>query len=361
MPDTRNIIVMGASAGGFEAFRRIVAALPADFSASIFIVWHMAPHIRSVLPHVLNRVNSIYTAHAYDNEEILPNRIYIAPPDHHLLIEEGKVRITRGPKENRFRPAVDPLFRSAAYTYGNRVVGVILSGALDDGTSGLWTIKDHGGIAVVQNPMDAEVPSMPEHAIREVAIDHIVPVAEMAGLLVKLAAEEVEESRVQPQSHHDLTNIEIHIAEEDAAMETGIMQFGDLTPFTCPECHGVLTRIMDGKRARYRCHTGHAFSADALLSSLTENIEDSLWNAIRGMDENIMLLNHIGDHFAEINQPQLAATYFNKAQEAEARSQLVRKAVFSHEQYSKDSIEHSEDEGDNEEGNDADNQKGERL
>lgn len=344
MPSARNIIVMGASTGGFEAFRRIIEALPPDFDASVFIVWHMAPHIRGVLPQVLNRANRIYAAHAYDKEDILPNRIYIAPPDHHMLLEEGMVRVTKGPKENRFRPAVDPLFRSAAYTYGNRVIGVILSGALDDGTSGLWTVKDHGGIAIVQDPVDAEVPSMPENAIREVTVDFVASVRQMPDLLVKLSSEMVEESKLLPQAHHDLTNIEIRIAEEDAAMETGIMQFGDRSPFTCPECHGVLTKIMDGHRARFRCHTGHAFSVDTLLASLTGQVEESLWSAIRGMDETVMLLNHIGDHLAEMNQPQLAAAYFKKAQEAEVRAQWVRQTVISHEQYSKDSIEQSESE-----------------
>ena len=130
------IIVIGASTGGFEAFKKIVGGLPADFSTPIFIVWHMSPDIRGVLPQVLNRINTIHAAHAYNDETIKPGRIYIAPPDHHMLLEEGKVLVTRGPKENRFRPAVDPLFRSAAYAYGKRVIGVILSGALDDGTAG---------------------------------------------------------------------------------------------------------------------------------------------------------------------------------------------------------------------------------
>lgn len=164
--EKRNIIVIGASAGGFEAIKRIVTDLPSDIDASLFIVWHMSPDVRGILPQVLNRVNRIYAGHALDKEEIKTNRIYIAPPDHHLVLEEGRVRVTHGPKENRFRPAVDPLFRSAAYAYSNRVIGVVLTGALDDGTAGLWAVKHYGGVAVVQDPNDAEVPSMPENAIR---------------------------------------------------------------------------------------------------------------------------------------------------------------------------------------------------
>jgi two-component system, chemotaxis family, protein-glutamate methylesterase/glutaminase len=336
--ELRNIIVIGASAGGFEALKSLARGLPKDFQASIFIVWHMSPDVRSVLPEVLNRTNTVYAAHAYEGEPIVPNRIYVAPPDHHLLVERGRVRVTRGPKENRFRPAIDPLFRSAAYAYGPRVVGVVLSGALDDGTSGLWMIKHRGGIAVVQDPADAEVPSMPENALREVKIDYSLPVSEMAALLVRLAKEEVAEKAEVVMEDDERTKIEIGIAAEDSAFESGILKFGELTPFSCPDCHGVLSALKDGDRRRFRCHTGHAFSADSLLATVTENIENNLYSAIRGVEESIMLLNHIGDHYAEVNQPKLAALYFQKAKEAEARAQLVRQAVLSHEQLSQDRL-----------------------
>ena len=320
----QRIVVMGASTGGFEAFKKIIKNLPPDFTTPIFIVWHMSPDTRGILPEVLNRANSIYAAHAFDKEEIKPNRIYIAPPDHHLLIEDGQVRITRGPKENRFRPAIDPLFRSAAYTYGNRVIGVILSGALDDGTAGLWTVKHYGGIAIVQDPMEAEVASMPQNALREVKVDHCVGVSQLSALLVRLSKEPVSEN--VDAMKDEKTKDEIEIAAEENALAAGVMHLGKLSPFTCPECHGVLSRISDGNLSRFRCHTGHAYSTDTLMAARTENIEDSLYNAIRGMDESVMLLNHIGDHLAEINQPKLAALYFKKAKEAQVRSEMVRKA-----------------------------------
>jgi two-component system chemotaxis response regulator CheB len=161
----RNIIVIGASAGGFNAIRKTVANLPADLDASIFIVWHMSPGIKGILPDVLNAMNTIPASNALDKEEIVSNHIYVAPPDHHLLIELNRLRVVKAPKENRFRPAINPLFRSAAQAYGNQVIGVILSGALDDGTAGLWRIKFDGGISIVQDPADAEVPSMPESAM----------------------------------------------------------------------------------------------------------------------------------------------------------------------------------------------------
>ena len=225
-------------------------------------------------------------ANARDKEPILLNRIYVAPPDRHLLLEENRVRVTRGPKENRFRPAVDPLFRSAAYVYGPRVIGIVLSGALDDGTSGLWTIKEHGGTAIVQDPEDAAVASMPENALKQVAVDYRVPVAEMADLLVKLCAADIPaQKKTVVEEQDQRMGEEIRIALQDDSSTQNILQFGELTPYACPECHGVLAAIMEGGRMRFRCHTGHAYSSDSLLLAITEKIDDSLWNVIRGVEE----------------------------------------------------------------------------
>ena len=339
---SQNIIVVGASAGGFEALKTLAAGLPKDLPAAVLIVWHISPDVRGILPQVLSRLTELPVSHAFDGEEILDGRIYIAPPDRHLIVEPGRVRVTRGPRENRFRPAVDPLFRSAALHYGPQVIGVILSGALDDGSSGLWTVKLRGGKAVVQDPWDAEVPSMPENAIRAVSVDHVVSVAEMPALLVRLVHEAENRAGARPNGEAEEVDrrleLEIGIASQDNALESGIMEHGELSPFTCPECHGVLSRLIEGKIVRYRCHTGHAFTADSLLASITENIEESLWSAVRGVDESIMLLNHMGDHFADVNQPSLAAMFFRKAQEARERNELVRSAVLSHEQLSLDSL-----------------------
>ncbi|MGI4869667.1 MAG: chemotaxis protein CheB [Janthinobacterium lividum] len=336
--EKRNIIVIGASTGGFEAIKQLVAALPATLDAAIFIVWHMSPDVTGILPQVLNRQNTLVASNAIDNEPISRNHIYVAPPDKHLLLEQGILRVTRGPKENRFRPAVDPLFRSAAYIYGARVIGIVLSGALDDGTSGLWTIKSRGGIAIVQEPAEAEVSSMPESALAAVQVDYRVSIAEMAPLLVKLTAETVTEVGEIAMEEEKKTAREVRIAAEKGGLERGKLAFGKLTPYACPECHGVLSAITDGDIIRYRCHTGHAYSADSLLTAITERIEDTLWNAIRGVEESILLLNNLGDHYAEKNQPKLAAMYFKKAQEAESRAEIVRQTVFSHEQLTTTSI-----------------------
>src|SRR3954470_12372525 len=178
----KDIVVVGASAGGMDALEKLVAGLPADLPASVLVVWHLSPGIRSVLPNVLSRAGPLPASNPQDGDPIQPGRIYVAPSDHHILVEKGFMRVTKGPKENRFRPAVDPLFRSAAYIYGPRVIGIVLSGALDDGTAGLWTIKSRGGVAIVQDLADAEVPSMPQNALAAVEVDYTLPVSKMAAL-----------------------------------------------------------------------------------------------------------------------------------------------------------------------------------
>src|SRR5262245_19279854 len=186
----KDIVVIGASAGGMEALQTLVSRLPADLPASVFIVWHLSPGMKSILPEILNRSGRLPAAHPRDGDPIAPGRIYVAPNDHHMLLEKGYIRVTKGPKENRFRPAVDPLFRSAAYIYGTRVIGVVLTGGLDDGTAGLYTIKLRGGTAIVQEPADAMIRSMPLNALAHTESDYKLPVARMGDLIARLVREE---------------------------------------------------------------------------------------------------------------------------------------------------------------------------
>ncbi|MET3879569.1 chemotaxis protein CheB [Chitinophaga sp. OAE865] len=334
---TRNIIVIGASAGGFEAIRTLVSGLPPHFPAAIFIVWHISADMTGILPRVLNLQKKLPASNAEDREPIKPGNIYVAPPDRHLILEKGHMRVTRGPKENRFRPAVDPLFRSAAYAYGPRVIGVILSGALDDGTAGLWFVKQRGGVAVVQAPEDAEVSSMPQSAIQEVAVDYVVPVSEMAELLIRLTAEPLQErfTGKDEAGNSELVKKEIDIAIQEKLPDEGTI-FGIPTSLACPECHGALSALSEGGRIRYRCHTGHAFSESSLLSAITDNIENNLWNTARGLEESVNLLNHMGDHFAEINQPALAAMYFKKAKDTVGYNKRIREILHEMEKLNAD-------------------------
>ncbi len=335
---TRDIIVIGASAGGLEVLKRLAADFPSDLQASVFIVWHMSPDSRGMLSSMLERAGPLPAVEAHNNMPIKPGHIYVAAPDHHLLVEAGRMLVTRGPKENFSRPSIDPLFRSAALDYGPRVIGVILTGRLDDGTAGLLTIKNHGGVAVVQDPADAEVPSMPESAMRNVEVDHVVPIAEMAELLTRLSNEKIPDTSevvMRDKTQNEKTRIEVQIAADKSAFDMGVMKLGVPSPYTCPDCHGVLLAIADGKIKRYRCHTGHAFTSDSLIAGVTEKIEESLWSAIRGIEESVMLLNHIGDHFAGMDQSDLAVVYFKKANEAKLRVKPLREALLSHEILSK--------------------------
>ena len=334
----RNIVVIGASAGGFEAIKTLVSSLPADLDAAIFIVWHMSPDVSGVMPQVLNRYHTIPAANAIDGESVAFNRIYVAPPDRHMILEDGVIRLTRGPKENRFRPAVDPLFRSVAFQYKSRVIGIILSGALDDGTSGLWMVKHRGGIAIVQDPDDAAVPSMPENALRAVSADYCVPINKIGELMTKLTQEEAGEVDELGIEENDRIAFELSMTTGGHFDEEGISSLGSPSCYACPECHGVLFKIREGNSLRYRCHTGHAYSADTLLASISENIEDALWSAIRSVEESIMLLNGFGDHYAAKNEPKIAAAYFKKAHEAANRNEWVRQAVLSHDRLSSDKI-----------------------
>jgi two-component system chemotaxis response regulator CheB len=297
-------------------------------------VMHTAPDSPAVLADILNRSGGLPAANARSRERIRPGRIYVAPPDYHLLVEPGVVLVTHGPKENRFRPAIDPLFRSAAQTYGPRVVGVILTGGLDDGTSGLWAIKRLGGTAIVQDPREAFMPSMPQSAMDQVDVDHCLPVAEIAPLLARLASAPAAEEGAYEVPEE--LNIEVGIAKEDKGLDKGIQKLGTPSIFTCPDCHGTLLQLKEGGRSRFRCHTGHAFSADSLLAHLTESVENSLWTTIRSIDESVMLMRHIAEHVRESGGATASERFLKKAKEAERRSDLVRRAVFDHEQLGED-------------------------
>jgi two-component system chemotaxis response regulator CheB len=332
----RDIVVVGASSGGVTALLDLVASLPHDFAASLFIVQHLAPYSPSILPELLSRVSPLKAKHPSDGEVFEAGVIYVAPPDHHLLLEDDRVLVTRGPKENRFRPSIDALFRSAAYNYGPRVVGVVLTGFLDDGTSGLWSVQRLGGLAVVQDPADATAPAMPTNALEYVTADHVVPLAELSALLVRLTAEPAPAKPKVKKAELDLLQIELTIAKRDNAFELGIIDKGELTPFTCPDCHGALTQLVEGNIIRYRCHTGHAYTISALLSEVTQSVESMLYQSMRGLEETKMLLQKIGEHFVEHKQQPIADLFFKKSAQTGKQARIVHDSILEQEMYSGD-------------------------
>jgi two-component system chemotaxis response regulator CheB len=333
---TRDIIVVGASAGGVEALTALVRQLPKDFAGSIFVVLHIPPYSESRLPEILSKAGPLEAIHPKDGQDIEPGMIYVAPSDHHMLIEKNKVIIKKGPKENRFRPSIDALFRSAAYSYGNRVIGIVLSGMLDDGTSGLWSIKRMGGMAIVQNPKDALQSQMPENVLEYVEADYTLNAADMGPFLAGMVIKPAPEKNKLSKEELDLLKMEIVIATKDDAFNMGIMDMGVLTPFTCPECHGALVRLEEGNLIRFRCHTGHAYTASSLLAEVTETVESMLWQSMRGMEEMVMMLRIIGDLYEKMKNKKAAALFRKKAKHSEERARIIHDSIFKMEQYSED-------------------------
>ncbi len=319
----RNIVVIGASAGGVFALKHLVEALPADFPASIFVVLHVSPNSPSMLPTILSSAGPLPAIHPTDGELIQPGYIYVAPPDHHLLVEHDQIIVKRGPKENRFRPSIDALFRSAAYTYEERVVGVVLTGMLDDGTSGMWSIKRLNGVTIVQKPEDAAYGSMPNSVLDFVDVDYNVPLSDMPALLTRLVTESIPDTQQHTFQEQNLMEAEINIAAQENAFDIGILNMGELTPLTCPECSGALISIKEGKLIRYRCHTGHAYTANSLLAETTKSVEKSFWKAIRSLEETVILLEQSGKQFAEGGNQQASEQFFARARETRERARFA--------------------------------------
>src|SRR4051812_27641037 len=249
----RDIVVIGGSAGSIEVLAELVGGLPRDFPGSLFVVVHFPGSVPSTLPRILSRAGPLPAHHPRDGEMIEPGRIYVAPPDCHLHISDDRIRLTRGPKENGHRPAVDPLFRTAALSYGPRVVGVILSGNLNDGTAGLLRIKQLGGVAIIQDPESALYQGMPRSAVEHVAVDHVLPVHEIAGRVTDLADRPIGPVEVtgMPEDFTSDNQAE-EIATADRHQQPGVP-----STMACPECHGVLWEVKDEELVHFRCRVGH--------------------------------------------------------------------------------------------------------
>lgn len=310
------VVVVGASAGGMEALTGLVAQLSADFPAPVFIVNHMSAETTGkLLVRTLNKAGSLTCSHAQDGEAFKRGHVYVAPSDQHLLLVKGKMLVTKGARENRYRPAIDPLFRSAAVAYGKGVIGIILTGYLDDGTSGMMAIKRCGGVCIAQDPADAAYPAMPQSVIRHVGTDYCVPLAQIGALLEKLVARKVG---VSPKPPADLV-IEAKIAQRVVSDLKSVEALGTQVPFNCPDCGGVLWKMQHGGTLRYRCHTGHAFSSEALLAQQTEKIEETLWVALRMFEERQNLISTMGS-----GQKDLPSSVVERVRDSQVHIDRVR-------------------------------------
>jgi two-component system chemotaxis response regulator CheB len=303
----RDIVVIGASAGGVQALQRLTAALPADFPAAVFVVLHTWPGSKSFLSEILVRCGPLPVEEAQDQAPITRRKIHVAPPDFHLMLEDNRMIVVRGPQENRTRPAINPLFRSAATAYRERVIGVILTGTLDDGVAGLWAIKRCGGLAVVQS--DAVFDGMPRNAMENVAVDHHVPLDEIAPLLNRRVRERVVVS--------DATAVPdvVRLNNEGMKMKPTKQnndQVGRRSFFSCPECNGALWEMEEGV-LQYRCHVGHVFSAEALKAAQNGTIEQSLWSAVRALEESAELDQRLAGRAIEHQLKDAAARYRESA------------------------------------------------
>jgi len=299
---THDIIVIGASAGGVEALKELVRCFPPDLPASIFVVIHVPPTAPSILPEILSRCGPLPAIHPENGDAIEPGRIYVAPPEHHLTLERGVIRVMRGPRENGHRPAVDPLFRSAARAYGPRVVGVVLTGALDDGTAGLMSIKSRGGLAVVQDPNEAVVPEMPRSAIAHLKVDYILPLSKISSLIARLAREPI-------------------VGKEVVAMEA--KKLIKPSAITCPECHGSMVESEAGGLVQFKCHVGHIFSMDGLAVAQAEALEAALWAGVRALEESEDLARRI----ASRSERKIAERLIEKAEAMKSHAQLLKRML----------------------------------
>ena len=321
----RNIIVIGTSAGGLQPLDELVGQLPTDLPASLCIVQHMAPeNTGAALLQRLSRHKSFESKLATNGELFKPAKIYIAPADYHLLIKQKTLLVTKGARENRYRPAIDPMFRSAAVSHGPRVIGVVLSGLLNDGTAGLAAIKKCGGITVVQNPRDAAYPDMPQAALRSVKIDHCVPVAQMGQLLELLVHGQPGKATPVPQD----VQTEAEIAERVLSDVAQVNTLGDQVPYNCPNCGGVLWQIANKTIHRYRCHTGHSFTAESLVASQSEKIEETLWVSLRMLEERKNLLDTM---LQTENNARTKASYEERSKDTNVHIERIRAMLVTRE------------------------------
>ena len=321
-----DLIVVGASSGGIEALIELVGGLPSGFPVSVFVVCHFPAGARSALPEILSRSGPLLATHAEDGATFDPGHIYVAPPDRHLLLgPDRRLRLSRAARENRHRPSIDPLFRSAARYFGNRVVGVILSGGLSDGVAGMLAIRAVGGLTIVQTPGDALVSELPRNAVKIAGADHQVPVRDMAPLLVSLFHDQSTPNRSGEMT--DSILLMQDVVEDDMKRQTRDEHQGQVSVFTCPECGGTLWQVRQRELIQFRCHVGHVYNGDILLSEQSEALEAALWTAVRTFREKSILARQLALHIRAEGNIESADRFDEQATQAERYGSLVQQLL----------------------------------
>jgi two-component system, chemotaxis family, protein-glutamate methylesterase/glutaminase len=354
------VVAVGASAGGVEALCNLVSGLPRGLPATVLVVLHVSPSSPSVLPSILGRCGLLPASHAADGEILQAGRIYVAPPDHHLLVESRRVRLWRGPRENGMRPAIDPLFRSAGAEYGSAAIGVVLSGMLDDGTAGLIELQRGGGLALVQDPNDCDFRSMPTSAARFASPDHVAPARDLAGLIQNAVARlgstrqpslssspaadapggdspvAAGHNNPNPNPGGEIMSVNERSAPDpDDAPVAGVEpsrasaaeQAGTVSAFTCPDCGGTLWESHQGDFVQFRCRVGHAYGPDSLDAAQVESLEQSLWAAVVALEERADLCLNLAERMRLKGAGRAARRYELQADDARRRTKLVRQTI----------------------------------
>ncbi len=320
-----DIIVVGGSAGAVEPMQELVRSFPPAMPAAVFMVLHVAPDFTSMLPQILGRAGALPAKHAEDNEPVRPGHILIAPPDRHLTIQDGVVRVTRGPRENRHRPAIDPLFRTAAKVFDARVIGIVLSGHLDDGAAGLHAIRSQGGIGIVQDPQNAYAGQMPKSALEYGGADYVLPISQIGPLVVDLvnncrrSAMENKRTDKESPNHEVMENLEVSRPNEG---------HGVPSPFSCPECGGVLWEMKEGDLVRFRCRVGHCYTMASLAEDQTDAVENALWAAMRALEEKAALSTRMSEATLD---PRSAMRLREQAQDNRDYADTLRRIIFKDE------------------------------
>lgn len=311
-------VAIGCSAGGLPALQRLLPGLSPELDAAIVVVLHMRGD-DSLLADILARATRLPATFAQDGEPVTPRRLFVAPPDRHLLVADGRFRLVRVPTENGFRPSIDVLFRAAACHLTTQVIGIVLTGLLNDGTAGLRAIKRCGGISVVQDPDDADFPSMPRSALDHVQIDHCLPIAEMASLIHRL----VQAPAGRPVPVPDDIRLECSIAENKIGSVVLENRLGKPSTFSCPDCGGVLWEIEDGSLLRYRCHVGHGLTAAALAVEQAGKLDQVLNSALRAHREHAELFRRLQKRAEGINGVRTAKSYAERAEAYERQARII--------------------------------------